>query len=175
MSHALPPPGHGSSVSNAVDAASAGSKLSKIRSATARARRSSLTRRITWAALLGGRPSSMAAQILQTHSDSEPWDRDHQARSTARSSGRWPAGQWLVARGRNATSARASAKENTRKNKQKCLHFLLFPLPNWDFSKGYEQKNKKIPLPSNSPSGLRRSGLNATFCNNPSDPANSNP
>src|SRR5271168_3361494 len=59
MSHALPPPGQGSSVSNAVDAASAGSKLSKMRSATARARRSSLTRRIIWAALLGGRPSSM--------------------------------------------------------------------------------------------------------------------
>src|ERR1700722_6709912 len=71
MSHAFPPPGHGSSISNAVDAASAGSKLSKIRSATARARRSSLTRRIMWAALLGGRPSSMPSRILQTHSDSE--------------------------------------------------------------------------------------------------------
>jgi hypothetical protein len=59
------------------------------------------------------------------------------------------------------------AKENTRKNKQKCLHFLLFSLPNLGFSKDYEQKNKKIPLPSNSPSGLRRSGLNAAFCNNP--------
>ena len=45
MSQALPPPGQRSSVSNAVEAASAGSKLSKMRSATARARRSSLTRR----------------------------------------------------------------------------------------------------------------------------------
>ncbi len=63
MSQALPPPGKRSSVSNAVDAASAGSKLSTMRSAMARARRSSVTRRILWAALLGGRPSSMA----QTH------------------------------------------------------------------------------------------------------------
>jgi hypothetical protein len=63
MSQALPPPGKRSSVSNAVDAASAGSKLSTMRSATARARRSSLTRRITCAALLGGRPSSMTVHL----------------------------------------------------------------------------------------------------------------
>src|SRR5271165_2827562 len=63
MSQALPPPGQRSAVSNAVEAASPGSKLSAMRSATARARRSSLTRRIMCAALLGGRPSSMGAQI----------------------------------------------------------------------------------------------------------------
>src|SRR5271166_3747556 len=59
MSQALPPPGHRSAVSNAVDAASPASKLSAMRSATARARRSSLTSVRRWAALLGGRPSSM--------------------------------------------------------------------------------------------------------------------
>ena len=55
------------SVSNAVEAASAGSKLSTIRSATARAR-ARRVRRITCAALFGGRPSSMAAHINQTRS-----------------------------------------------------------------------------------------------------------
>src|SRR3984957_18443639 len=75
MSHALPPPGQRSSVSNTVEAASAGSKVSKMRSATARARRSSLTRRIRCEALFGGRPSSMTGDIPQTHADGERADR----------------------------------------------------------------------------------------------------
>jgi hypothetical protein len=45
-------------------------------------------------------------------------------------------------------------QENPNKTKQNCLHFLGFIRPNWDFSVGYAQKNKKICLPLNSRLGL---------------------
>jgi hypothetical protein len=48
---------------------------------------------------------------------------------------------------------------NANKTKQKGLHFLLFPWPNRDFSKGCEQKNKKILRALHSPSRLRRGAL----------------
>src|SRR5271170_5823152 len=121
MSHALPPPGQGSSVSNAVEAASAGSKLSKIRSATARARRSSLTRRIMWAALFGGRPSSMPSRILQTRSDGERQIGQAQMpagtgppRRTHAAAGRWEP----PADARDATERRVRRKKNARQRKK---------------------------------------------------------
>jgi hypothetical protein len=39
------------------------------------------------------------------------------------------------------------------------LHFLGFPWWNLAFSKGYQQKNKKIPFPSNSRPRLRFEGV----------------
>jgi hypothetical protein len=48
----------------------------------------------------------------------------------------------------------SSVKENANKNKVNRFYFLLFVLPNRDFSKGYEQKNKKICLAYDSPSRL---------------------
>jgi hypothetical protein len=60
ISHALPPPGQRSSLSNAVDAASPVSKLSAIRSATARAAlvadKAQPMRGVCWAAGLGACP-----------------------------------------------------------------------------------------------------------------------
>jgi hypothetical protein len=41
-----------------------------------------------------------------------------------------------------------SVQANPNKTKQNCLDFLGFVRPNRDFSKGYEQKNKKNRLAS---------------------------
>jgi hypothetical protein len=43
---------------------------------------------------------------------------------------------------------------NPKESKEKSLHFLGFLWWNLDFSTGYSGKNKKIPLRSNSRSGL---------------------
>jgi hypothetical protein len=50
--------------------------------------------------------------------------------------------------GRKCNSAASSVQANPNKTKQNCLDFLGFIRPNRDFSKGYEQKNKKNRLAS---------------------------
>jgi hypothetical protein len=44
-------------------------------------------------------------------------------------------------------SGESSIQANPNKSKQNCLDFLGFRWPNWGYSMGYAQKNKKL-LPS---------------------------
>ena len=173
MSQALPPPGKRSSISNAVEAASAGSKLSKMRSATARAKRSSVTRRTRCEALFGGRPSSMAAQIAQTKPNSEPRPPSSRGRTAGgrfKAAGpRWPP-EAQPLREFNERKWK-STKGNERKTAFISFHFLL-PIGTFQWVVG--KKNRKIrrrsPLAPEVVSGRLKSMSALTFSGRKNSP-----